>query len=140
MSAEIIKRKQFLFVDDDAAFLTSLQELFSEMSGCRWDIFTAANHAQALAVLSRVRVDVVVLDIGMPVMDGLQFLQLLARTHPNQQLVMLTALATEENRKTSLAGGAALFLQKPVSPGGFADVLPPWTPWPPLNPKAGSVA
>jgi CheY-like chemotaxis protein len=123
MSGETVKRKSFLFVDDDAGFLTGIQELFSEMSRGRWDVFTAENHAQALALLAKLRVDVVVLDIGMPVMDGIQFLQLLGRTHPGQQVAMLTGLADEENRKTCLQGGASLFLEKPVSQDGYAAVF-----------------
>ena len=123
MSGEIIKRKAFLFVDDDVGFLTSIQGLFSEMARGRWDIFTAENHAQALVLLAKLRVDVVVLDIGMPVMDGIQFLQLLGRTHPGQQVVMLTGKATEEKRKTCLECGAVLFLEKPVMPDGFAAIF-----------------
>jgi len=123
MPGEAAKRKAFLFVDDDAEFLGSIQALFSEMAGGKRDIFTAGNHAQALALLAKLRVDVVVLDIGMPVMDGIQFLQLLGRTHPGQQVVMLTGGATEENRKTCLESGAVLFLEKPVAPDGFAAVF-----------------
>jgi CheY-like chemotaxis protein len=123
MPGETLKRKSFLFVDDDAGFLTGIQELFSEMGRGRWDVFTAANHAQALALLAKVRVDVVVLDIGMPVMDGIQFLQLLGRTHPSQKVTMLTGMATEEHRKTCLEGGAALFLEKPVEADGYASVF-----------------
>jgi CheY-like chemotaxis protein len=123
MSADTIKRKQFLFVDDDAGFLASIQELFSEMAHGRWDIFTAENHSQALALLGKVRVDVVVLDIGMPVMDGIQFLRLLGRTHPSQQVVMLTGRASDENRKTCLESGAMLFLEKPVGNDGFDAVF-----------------
>jgi CheY-like chemotaxis protein len=123
MSGETVKRKSFLFVDDDAGFLTGVQELFSEMGRGRWDVFTAGNHAQALALLTKLRVDVVVLDIGMPVMDGIQFLQLLGRTYPNQQVVMLTGLATEEHRKICLQGGAALFLEKPAASDGYAAVF-----------------
>jgi CheY-like chemotaxis protein len=123
MSGDTIKRNQFLFVDDDAGFLASIQELFSEMAGGRWDVFTAENHSQALALLGRVRVDIVVLDIGMPVMDGIQFLQLLGRTHPSQQVAMLTSRASDENRKVCLESGAVLFLEKPVSTDGFAAVF-----------------
>ena len=123
MSADTIKRKTFLFVDDEPAFLTGIQELFSEMARGKWDIFTAGNHAQALALLSKMRVDVVVLDIGMAVMDGIQFLQLLGRTHPGQQVVMLTGEATEEQRKTCLDSGAVLFLEKPVVPDGYEAVF-----------------
>jgi CheY-like chemotaxis protein len=123
MSGEIIKRKAFLFVDDDAGFLTSIQGLFSEMARGRWDVFTAETHAQALALLGQLRVDVVVLDIGMPEMDGIQFLQLLGRTHPGLQVVMLTGEATEERRKTCLENGAVLFLRKPVAPEGFVAIF-----------------
>jgi CheY-like chemotaxis protein len=123
MSGETTKRKAFLFVDDDAGFLTGIQELFSEMARGKWDIFTAENHAQALALLAKLRVDVVVLDIGMPVMDGIQFLQLLGRTNPGQQVVMLTGEVTEERRKAALEGGAVLFLEKPVVADGYAGIF-----------------
>lgn len=118
-----IKRKSFLFVDDDAAFLAGIQGLISEMACGRWDIFTAENHAQALALLAKLRVDVVVLDIGMPMMDGIQFLQLLGRTHPGQPVVMLSGEATGERRKACLEGGAVLFLEKPVVPDGYAAIF-----------------
>ena len=123
MPDEPIKPKSFLFVDDDAGFLASVESLFTEMARGRWHIFTAQNHAQALALLAQVRADVVVLDIGMPVMDGVRFLQLLLRTWPSQQIAMLTGLATEESRKTCLESGAVLFLEKPTSAGGYASVF-----------------
>jgi len=123
MSSDTTKRKAFLFVDDDEAFLAGIQQLFSELARGKWDIFTAANHAQALALLAKVRVDIVVLDIGMPVMDGIQFLQLLGRTHPGQQVVMLTGEVTEERRKTCLECGAVLFLEKPVVADGYAAIF-----------------
>jgi CheY-like chemotaxis protein len=117
------KRKSFLFVDDDAGFLTGIRELFLEMGHGQWEIFTAPNHSEALALLAKRGVDVVVVDIGMPVMDGIQFLQLLGRTHPSQKVVMLTALATDENRRVCLENGASLFLEKPVAADGFASVF-----------------
>jgi CheY-like chemotaxis protein len=120
MANDINKRKAFLFVDDDTTFLTTIQDLFSGMARGTWDIFSAENHAQALALLAKLRVDVVVLDVAMPVMDGIQFLQLLGRTNPGQQVAMLTARATEENRRTCLESGAALFLEKPLTSEGYA--------------------
>src|SRR5438105_13475587 len=82
------KHKQFLFVDDDHGFLADIKDIFGEMSRGSWKIFTADNHAQALAILQKNRIDVVVLDVDMPVMDGLQFLRLLGRTDPGLQVVM----------------------------------------------------
>ena len=123
MANDTPKRKAFLFVDDDPVFLETIQELFSGMARGTWDIFTAGSHAQALALLGKLRVDVVVLDIAMPVMDGIQFLQLLGRTHPSQQVAMLTAQPTEENRRTCLQSGAALFLAKPLTSDGYATAF-----------------
>jgi CheY-like chemotaxis protein len=123
MPGENIKRKSFLIVDNDAGFLTSVQELFAEMARGRWDVFTAENHAQALALLGNLRVDVVVVDIGMPEMDGIEFLKLLGRTHPGQQVVMLTGEASEERRKICLESGAVLFLEKPVAREGFVAIF-----------------
>ena len=123
MSGESTRGKQFLFVDDDPGFLNTLRELFLSLSRGAWTIHTAENHAQALALMQKHRFDVVVLDLNMPVMDGLQFLRLLARTHPGQQVVILTGQATEENRQRCLDSGAALFLEKVVAPDGFAAVF-----------------
>jgi CheY-like chemotaxis protein len=120
---EIIKRKALLFVDDDVDFLNTIQALFAQMAHGAWDIFTAENHAQALALLAKLRVDLVVLDVSMPGMDGIQFLQLLGRTHPGQQVAMLTGETTEERRRNCLESGAALFLEKPVAANGFEAIF-----------------
>jgi CheY-like chemotaxis protein len=122
MSNNSDEKKQFLFVDDDPAFLKTVQQLFSEMSAGTWEITTADTHAKAIAALTSHQKDVVVLDIGMPVMDGIQLLRLVGRTNPGQQVVMLTGFATDENRKACLDGGATLFLEKPTTPDGFKSV------------------
>jgi len=117
------RQKRFLFVDDDAGFVTGMAELFRELSHGAWEVFTAENHARALALLREHSIDVAVLDIGMPVMDGLEFLRLLRRTHPGLQVVMLTGLATEQSRKASLDGGAVLFLDKPAAAAGYQAIF-----------------
>ena len=122
-TGENLRRKHFLFVDDEAAFLEAIRELFTEMSRGSWEIFTATTHAQALAELQRQRMDVVVLDLGMPTMDGIQLLRLLGRTHPDQPKVMLTGRGSDEDRKASLENGAVLFLQKPTAANEFKAIF-----------------
>src|SRR5690349_2086515 len=117
------RKKQLLFVDDDAKLLGLLTELFGEMAKDRWEISVAQNHAEALAQLQAKKADLVVLDIGMPMMDGVQFLRLLGRTHPGLQVVMLTGQASEAKRKECLDLGAALFLEKPTDKSGYAGVF-----------------
>jgi len=117
-----MRQKTFLFVDDDAEFLAAMKDLFAVMSRGEWTVFTAQNHSQALDLLHKEHVDLVVLDIGMPVVDGFQFLRLLNSTHPGQQIIMLTGEATEEQQKLCLQNGAKLSLTKPVTPDGFSAI------------------
>jgi CheY-like chemotaxis protein len=119
MPDEPSKRYQFLFVDDDPVFLASLTGLLKQMSKAHWAFRTATNHAQAMEHLKAQPVDIIVLDIEMPVMDGIEFLRLLRRTHPSQRVVMLSARLDETARKTSMELGASLFLEKPSSHEGF---------------------
>ena len=113
------KRYQFLFVDDDPAFLTTLTGLLKQISKAHWAFRTATNASQALEHLKAQPVDLVVLDIEMPVMDGIEFLRLLQRTNPGLRVVMLSARLDEGARKTCMELGATLYLEKPSSPDGF---------------------
>jgi len=117
------RKKQILFVDDDAQLLGLFRELFGTMAKDRWEISVAQNHAEALAQLQARKADLVVLDIGMPMMDGVQFLKLLGQTHPGLQVVMLTGNATLEKRKECLDLGAAMFLEKPTDKSGYPAVF-----------------
>ena len=119
MSQEPSKRYQFLFVDDDSTFLATLTGLLKQISKAHWAFRTASNHAQALEHLKAQPVDVIVLDVEMPVMDGIEFLRLLQRTHPGQRVVMLSARLDEATRKTAMELGATLYLEKPTTSEGF---------------------
>jgi CheY-like chemotaxis protein len=122
MTAETAHRKQFLFLDDDAAFLQQARDLFGQLSRGAWEMHLAQNHAQALALLRERRVDLVVLDLGMPVVDGAQFLRLLNRAHPGQAVVVLTGLADEARRRECLELGALMVFEKPTAPGGYESL------------------
>jgi CheY-like chemotaxis protein len=122
-SPEQRKPKQFLFVDDDTGFLDTLRQVFLEMACGSWEILTAANHAEALAWLQKQRFDLVVVDLELPVMDGVQFLRLLARTQPGQQVAVLTGHGSEEKQRACLENGAVVFLEKATTPDGFATIF-----------------
>lgn len=123
MPEEPAKRHQFLFVDDDPVFLTTLTNLLKQVSHAHWGFRTASNHSQALEHLKAQPVDVVVLDIEMPVMDGIEFLRLIGRSYPGLRVVMLSARLDETARKNSMELGAALYLEKPTTADGFKAVF-----------------
>jgi CheY-like chemotaxis protein len=123
MPEEADKRYQFLFVDDDPQFLSTLTTLLKQISKAHWAFRTATNHSQALEHLKAQPVEIVVLDVEMPVMDGIEFLRLLRRTHPGQRVVMLSARMDEGPRKSAMELGATLFLEKPTSSEGFQGLF-----------------
>ena len=105
--------RQVLFVDDEADFLQMVKEALTPLSEGAWTIHCATSTDAALAILDRKNLDLVVVDINMPVLDGIQFLNVLNQRDPQLKKVILTGHATEEKRTQSIANGAELFIEKP---------------------------
>ena len=114
MTVSLQQRRRVLFVDDDRHYLEMLSEVMQTLSGGSWDILVAGNAGEALPLVQDQDVDLIVIDVRMPVLDGLQFLRLLNRRHPSLLKVVLTGFATEAHRAACLSSGAELFLEKPV--------------------------
>lgn len=116
------KKKIVLFVDDDLNLLELIQQLMGHYAGDQWEILTAPDVSKALGILQERRVDLLVFDIRMPVVDGVQFVKLLQRKFPNLLKVVLTGFASEETRAACLNNGAELYLEKPADPGGWQGI------------------
>lgn len=116
------KRKNILFVDDDANLLELIQELMSSFAGESWQVITACDVSRALTTMQRQTIDILVVDLHMPVVNGLQFLILLKRKYPNVLKVVLTADPSDDNRAACLASGAELFLEKPTDDKGWKGI------------------
>lgn len=116
------KPKKILFVDDELGLLDFIRQLMGHFAGPAWEILTAPDVSKALGILQEHKIDLLVLDIHMPVVDGLQFLNLLHRKFPNVLKVVLTGDASEQHRATCLSSGAELFMEKPRDEGGWRSV------------------
>ena len=116
------KRTTVLFVDDDPGFLDAIQNLMRAYSEGQWEVLVAPDAAGALALIREQKIDLLVIDVHMPVMDGLQFLALLHRKYPQILKVALTGDATEPYRGACLSNGAELFLEKPASREGWQNL------------------
>lgn len=112
---EPTKTYHALFVDDSLAFLETFTELFSALSNKTWKIHSATTADRALSVLQESPIDLVVLDVGIPMLDGLQLLGIIKRRHPGIKVAVMTGNASDTNRATALSNGAELFLNKPVT-------------------------
>lgn len=120
---EGVRKFHVLFVDDSMAFLEMFGGLCNEYANKTWEIHTAASADRALEVLKEEPVDLVVLDIGMPLLDGLQLLGIITRRYPGLKAVVLTGKASEAKRADALASGADLFLEKPLTAEGMKSTF-----------------
>lgn len=76
----IMEKKAVLFVDDDEIVLKSIERSFT---GEPYDKYFAMSGEDALEILEREKVHVIVVDIVMPGMDGLELLKIVKKTYPN---------------------------------------------------------
>jgi CheY-like chemotaxis protein len=115
--------KKVLFVDDNLQFLEMIERLMGNWSQGEWQIFLAQNAGKALIILQEEPIDLAVIDVQMPVVDGIQFLALLNRKYPAVQKVTLSAYADDASRAACLSHGAELFLEKPRDPADLEIIF-----------------
>jgi len=109
-----------LIIDDDPAILSSLGEALDEM-GCRTQ--RAGSAEEALAHLSTFGPDLVLSDIRMPGMDGIELLMLLRQRAPSIDVVLMTAYDDMQTVVRAMREGAFDFLVKPVQLAELESVL-----------------
>jgi DNA-binding response OmpR family regulator len=83
-----------LIVDDDPAW----RNLYRMALESKFDLFEATDGYQALSVLGAVRPDVIILDLRMPRMDGMDFLNRLRRRSPRPKVIICSGTFTELDR------------------------------------------
>lgn len=83
-----------------------------------------ADHAQAgLEILGREKIDLVLTDLKMPGMDGLEFLQKVKESWPRVIVVMITGYQTIDTAVKSIKLGAYDYINKPFTPSQLNDVV-----------------
>ena len=101
-----------LVVDDETDLVHGLQRTIAMEIDCR--VLTAESGAQALDILAREAVDVVLADILMPEMDGLTLLDEIKQRDPAVTVIIMTAFATIEKAVEAIKKGAYDLVQKPI--------------------------
>ena len=97
--------------DDDEIFLENFSKLLDLQEGFTV-VATASNGADAIAMASLHELDMILLDVDMPVLDGIRAADTIQKTAPGVTVVMLTAFAHEDSLEEALATGVRAFLTK----------------------------
>jgi CheY-like chemotaxis protein len=105
-------RHKILILDDDPAFLELYKEWLSQLPSGP-EIHTSTNGARAMALLEAEPFRVLICDLKMPKMDGLQVLSIVRRRFPELRTIVMTGVEDEEFRSRAYALGVDLFWLKP---------------------------
>ena len=101
--------KKLLIVDDDRHLLDSLRVVFADT----YAVFTALSAEEAEGLLEKTEVDVVLLDVVLPGIDGVEFLKKINATHPGLPVVMISGAPSIRPVINALELGACDYIRKP---------------------------
>lgn len=99
-----------LVVDDQMGVRRLIQEVFREVG---YRVATAAHGQEAMALCSMEMPDLVLLDMKMPVMDGVETLRSMRHLYPELPVIFMTAVGDGERVNEVLSLGARNFISKP---------------------------
>lgn len=115
--------KKVLVVDDEAVSCTMIREMVEEHFLQVGIVAEAGNGKQALEKALQIQPDVVIMDIEMPLMNGVEAAKRIREQLPECAVVFLTAYAEFEYARQAMRIGAAEFLLKPVDEAELVRVL-----------------
>lgn len=116
-------KRRILVVDDDPVIRDFLGSL---LSSWHCEVIPASSGPEALELLRNRPVDVVLLDLAMPVMDGAETLHEIRRRTPDLPVIMMSLPVTPGEKRRLCEAGARGFVRKPVKKDTLAIALFPY--------------
>lgn len=99
-----------LIVDDDKDLRDNISDV---LTGAGFSVSVAANGAKALERLDQKHFNLVLLDLVMPGMTGMELMTVIRKRWPQTRLIMMTAFSTVDNAVTAIKNGADDYITKP---------------------------
>lgn len=108
-------RIKLLIVDDEIVVQQSCVAIFSEKSKS-YDITTVSSGEEALKILEEKSFDIILTDIKMPGLPGLELLSTISNKYPDTAIIVITGYATVKTAVEAMKLGAVDFIPKPFTP------------------------
>jgi two-component system chemotaxis response regulator CheY len=124
---EPLKRKQdnqpvrYLIVDDSVFARKSVAKMVEAFGG--QVVGEAGDGCTAITEYARTKPDMVLMDITMPQMEGIEAVERIVQEHPDARIVMVSSVGYQDNILAALQKGACHFVQKPVKAEELYEVL-----------------
>ncbi len=107
-------KKKIVIADDEPIILSTLSDILSD----KYQIYTAANGRQAISEVEKTKPDMVILDVMMPEMDGIEACRQLKKNKATSAIpvILLTVKGMAMDIEIGIKSGADLYVIKPFSP------------------------
>jgi len=112
---------RYLVVDDSVFARKNLSKMVESFGGKVAG--EAGDGCTAITEYERTKPDIVLMDITMPQMEGIEAAEQIVRQHPQARVVMVSSVGYQENIVAALQKGAKHFVQKPVKPELLYEVI-----------------
>ena len=109
-----------LVLDDEKGLCKDLKEFFDYRG---YKVFAATSGQEALSIVKKEHLDILVLDIKMEGVDGLKVLKEAKEKDPNVKAIMMTALRSEDKKKEAFEIGANEYITKPFNYDKVENVI-----------------
>jgi two-component system response regulator HydG len=113
LAGTTIAPAQILVIDDDKALRDACYQILARQG---YQVEMAASARQGLALLEKMSFDVILLDLVMPDLDGLEALKKIKALDPDSEVIIITGYGTITSAVESIKAGAFYFLSKPFAP------------------------
>ncbi|MFZ0211813.1 MAG: response regulator [Candidatus Acidiferrales bacterium] len=112
---------RYLVVDDSVFARKSLAKMIETFGGELAG--EAGDGCTAITEYTRTNPDIVLMDITMPQMEGIEAVERIVRQHPDARIVMVSSVGYQDNILAALQKGARHFVQKPVKPDVLYEII-----------------
>lgn len=110
---------KFLIVDDEPDVVDSVSELFTLRN---YNVITATSGTKALEMVKKEKPNIIILDIRMPDINGIDVLKEVKKNYPKIRVIMLTGVEDESTKNMAIGLGASGYLTKPYSYSELLDM------------------
>ncbi len=107
-----MKKQKILIVDDEDGMREMLADLFRALG---YQPIVACNGSEALSLLEKNKVALVISDIKMPVMDGIEMMRKVKAKYPDLAVILMTGYKPDYSWKEVMKAGASDYITKPFS-------------------------
>lgn len=118
-------KKNILIVEDHALTRFGLRTAFEMTSGSdiEWRVFEAPNAKKGFDIIAKEKIDVVIMDLGLPDINGIEATKTIKQQHSNTKIVILSSHEQEEDVIKAIKSGANAYCTKDVNQDKLVEIV-----------------